>query len=195
MALREELNRLDSEVASGQITAEEFRTRRDHLLAAAGSGPATARFPATADERTRAVPRSAPTAEERTQVVARAQVPASERTQVVPRQAVPAEERTQVVRRPPAVESDRTQVVRAGRPSPGYATLGAPPWARVPNVEPPGFQRPEGTLPPWTLSPTSGPRADQVSPTPTSGSQRWLILVLVGIVLLTVIGVCLYLVL
>lgn len=123
VALRDELSRLDADVAAGQISAAEFRARRDQLLAAAGSGPAAAGpFPPpyrwgapveqSGEERTQAIPRTAP--------------------------------------------EDRTQVVRPGpQPTSGYANVGAPPWARGVSVagrsSEPGFQRPEGTLPPWTL--------------------------------------------
>ena len=174
MALREELSKLDSEVAAGQITAEEFRAQRDRLLAEAGSGPATsAPFPppyrwdepAAADEHTRVVPRPAP-AEDRTQVVRRPATSAGERTQVVRRKpepppSPPAEDRTQVVHRPPVpratpqpADADRTQVVRAGEGASGYANVGAPPWARGPALSPTASSplRPEGTLPPWTLN-------------------------------------------
>ncbi len=98
MALRDELSKLDSEVAAGQITAEEFRVRRDRILASAGSGPATGGpFPPpyrwgeepAADEQTPSVTPRAPV-EDRTQVVRRAAPGApstpmtAERTQVVP---------------------------------------------------------------------------------------------------------------
>ncbi|MEO9222889.1 MAG: SHOCT domain-containing protein, partial [Mycobacteriaceae bacterium] len=156
MALREELSKLDSAVAAGQITAEEFRTQRDRLLAEAGSGPAAgAPFPppyrwdepAAIEDRTRVVPRPAP-AEDRTQVVWRPAPSAGERTQVVrgkpePSTSPPAEDRTQVVHRPPVpratpqpADADRTQVVRAGEGASGYANVGAPPWARGPALSP-----------------------------------------------------------
>ena len=164
MALREELAKLDSEVAAGQISAEVFRAQRDHLLASAGSGPATSgpfpppyRWgeptdgeptdgeptdgePTDRDERTRTVPRAAP---------------AEDRTQVVSHRPVPAGERTQVVRRSP--DADRTQVARTGAVRSGYSTVGAPPWARgpamtSPSPDAPNSVRPEGTLPPWTLN-------------------------------------------
>ncbi len=180
MALREQLSKLDSEVAAGQITAEEFRTQRDRLLAEAGSGPViSAPFPppyrwdepAAADERTRVVrrkqePPTSPPAGDRTQVVRRPSTSAGERTQVVrrkpgPSTSPPAEDRTQVVRRPPVgratprpADADRTQVVRVGEVAPGYANVGAPPWARGPALSPTASSplRPEGTLPPWTLN-------------------------------------------
>ncbi|MEO9223331.1 MAG: hypothetical protein ABI251_16460 [Mycobacteriaceae bacterium] len=174
MALREELSKLDSEVAAGQITVEEFRSQRDRLLAEAGSGPATSapfpppyrwEEPAAADDHTRVVPRPAP-AEDRTQVVRQPATSAGERTPAVRRQPEPSttpspEDRTQVVHRPahrratpqPA-DADHTQVVRGGGVASGYANVGAPPWARgaalLPTPSSP--PRPEGTLPPWTLN-------------------------------------------
>lgn len=137
MALRDELSKLDSEVAAGQITAEEFRVRRDRILASAGSGPAAGGpFPppyrwgeeSAADEQTPSVTPRAPV-EDRTQVVRRTAPGATptpmtaERTQVVPRRAAstpPAS--TPPAPRPPtptpatAVPDDRTQVVPRGAP-------------------------------------------------------------------------------
>lgn len=217
MALREELGKLDSAVAAGQMTVEEFRTQRDHLLAAAGSGPATsAPFPpayrwgkaAETDDQTRSVPRPA-AAEDRTQVVARPSAAAGERTQVVrrrpqhPRAPAP-EDRTQVVRRSPPRDADRTQVVRAGEMPAGYANVGAPPWARGPALPPTAANRvrPEGTLPPWTLNQPS-----LVQPTPTGArptgyvgagtfraerSRRWLLPVLALVLALLILGLVLY---
>ena len=40
VAWRDEMNALDSDVAAGRITAEEYRTKRDELLAGSGSGAA-----------------------------------------------------------------------------------------------------------------------------------------------------------
>ncbi len=142
MALRDELSKLDSEVAAGQITAEEFRVRRDRILASAGSGPAAGGpFPppcrwgeeSAADEQTPSVSPRAPV-EDRTQVVRRAAPGATstpmtaERTQVVPRRAAstpaastpPAS--TPSASTPPAstpataAPDDRTQVVPRGAP-------------------------------------------------------------------------------
>ncbi len=163
MALRDELSKLDADVAAGQISAAEFRARRDLLLAAAGSGPAAAGpFPPpyrwgdpaeqSGEERTQAIPRTAP--EDRTQVVPRKTPASADRTQVVRRAA------QQAPAAPRPADPERTQVVRPGQLPSGYANVGAPPWARgvalaAPGSEP-GFQRPEGTLPPWTLGePTS----------------------------------------
>lgn len=159
VALRDELSRLDADVAAGQISAAEFRARRDQLLAAAGSGPAAAGpFPPSyrwgdpveqsGEERTQAIPRTAP--EDRTQVVPRKTAASADRTQVVRRAA------QQAPAAPRPADPERTQVVRPGpQPTSGYANVGAPPWARGVSVAgrscEPGFQRPEGTLPPWTL--------------------------------------------
>ncbi|MGZ4553867.1 MAG: hypothetical protein ACXVXQ_10335 [Mycobacteriaceae bacterium] len=230
--MRDDLNRLDSEVAAGHITAEEFRARRDHLLAAAGSGPATTgtfpaahRRPAEAnvdDAHTRVVPRAAPPAEERTQVVSRNRMPAGDRAQVAPRhagpRAAPAEERTQVVLRTPPrppqqpppqrsapADPERTQVMRAGTRPSGYSTVGAPPWARGsaaahPGGGQPGFQRPEGTLPPWTLGPPAPtdqrPRGYTASTDFLAApARRWPIPLAAAVVILVMIGTCLYFVL
>lgn len=142
MALRDELSKLDSEVAAGQITAEELSVRRDRILASAGSGPAAGGpFPppyrwgeeSAADEQTPSVTARAPV-EDRTQVVRRAAPGATstpmtaERTQVVPRRAAsPPPASTPPASTPPAprspaptpataVPDDRTQVVPRGAP-------------------------------------------------------------------------------
>jgi len=132
VALRDELSKLDSEVAAGQITAEEFRVRRDRILASAGSGPAAGGpFPppyrwgeaSAADEQTPSVSPRAPV-EDRTQVVRRAAPGATstpmtaERTQVVPRRAAstPPASRSPAPTPATAVPDDRTQVVPRGAP-------------------------------------------------------------------------------
>jgi len=137
VALRDELSKLDSEVAAGQITAEEFRVRRDRILASAGSGPAAGGpFPppyrwgeaSAADEQTPSVSPRAPV-EDRTQVVRRAAPGATstpmtaERTQVVPRRAAstppastPPAPRSPAPTPATAVPDDRTQVVPRGAP-------------------------------------------------------------------------------
>ena len=142
MALRDELSKLDSEVAAGQITAEEFRVRRDRILASAGSGPAAGGpFPpsyrwgeeSAADEQTPSVTPRAPV-EDRTQVVRRAAPGATstpmtaERTQVVPRRAAssppaptppaptPPASRSPAPTPATAVPDDRTQMVPRGAP-------------------------------------------------------------------------------
>jgi len=142
VALRDELSKLDSEVAAGQITAEEFRVRRDRILASAGSGPAAGGpFPpsyrwgeeSAADEQTPSVTPRAPV-EDRTQVVRRAAPGATstpmtaERTQVVPRRAAssppaptppaptPPASRSPAPTPATAVPDDRTQMVPRGAP-------------------------------------------------------------------------------
>jgi len=142
VALRDELSKLDSEVAAGQITAEEFRVRRDHILASAGNGPAAGGpFPppyrwgeaSAADEQTPSVSPRAPV-EDRIQVVRRAAPGATstpmtaERTQVVPRRAAstppastppastPPASRSPAPTPATAVPDDRTQVVPRGAP-------------------------------------------------------------------------------
>lgn len=212
MALREELGKLDSAVAAGQITVEDFRTQRDRLLAAAGSGPATSTSvpppyrwgePGETDDQTRAVPRPAPP-EDRTQVVARPSISAAERTQVVRRRperprTPPPEDRTQVVRRSPPRDADRTQVVRAGEMPSGYANVGAPPWARGPALSSTTSDRvqAERTLPPWTLnqpSPTGGRHTGYVGAEAFRAERprRWLLPVIALVLALLMLGLILY---
>lgn len=204
MALREELNKLDSDVASGQITAEEFRAQRDRLLASAGNGP-----PSSVALPPPGRPGYPPTpSTDRTQVVPRKAAAPSDRTQVVPRKAAAASDRTQVVPRTPPqqsapLDSDRTQVVRPSRPPSGYSTVGAPPWARGaaaadPAAGEPTFLRPGGTLPPWTLAQqVPGQRAmgyANATDFPGTPAHRWLLPLVVIVAVAVVIGICIYLI-
>lgn len=214
MALGEELSKLDSAVAAGHITAEQFRSRRDQLLASAGSGPAandpTAGGPFPPPYRWGDSPDGEPA--ERTQVVARAA--SSDRAQVVPRTppAPESADRTQVVPRTPAAppsapthptaDAERTQVVRGGQRPSGYATVGAPPWARGSALTAaaqagPSFQRPEATLPPWTLGqpePTGQPPSQyaEAADFRRGARSRWLLPVAAVVVLAVIIGLLLY---
>ena len=161
MAWRDEMNALDSDVAAGRITAEEYRTKRDELLAGSGSGAAGGPNPFPPPFRWGAQatdgPRD-PDVADRTQVVHPGPAPDADRTQVVrPGSAAPGSDRTQVVR----PDADRTQVVRPGAPLPAQEHFpGSPPWqATQPAAGPPLPLRPGGTTPPWNtdFTPRQGP--------------------------------------
>ncbi|WP_127781644.1 hypothetical protein [Rhodococcus sp. X156] len=141
MALHDELSRLDSEVAAGRISTEQFRQQRDLLLAAAGSGPASGgpfpppfQWPDGAGAPAAGGVGAGATAEDRTQVVRRpapaastpAETDTSDRTQVVPRRgptasSTPAEDRTQVVRRPAGATAPTARAAAGPAARPGSA--------------------------------------------------------------------------
>lgn len=177
MALQDELSRLDSEVAAGRISAEQFRQQRDLLLASAGRGPASGGpFPppfqwpdgATAPADAAAQPAAAAEApaEDRTQVVRRPPARAasstaadsSDRTQVVPRRgpatAAPTEDRTQVVPR----HSGPTGPARTTTPAARPAAAGDADRTQMVRSAPSGYST--VGAPPWArggASPQRGP--------------------------------------
>jgi hypothetical protein len=206
VAWQDEMNALDADVAAGRISAPEYRTQRDELLAGSGSGSAAGgsnpfpppfrwgehpqdgpQGPGAAD-RTQVVRGVPPVDSDRTQVVRGVPPADSDRTQVVN----PDSNRTQVVRGvPPAdsdrtqvvnPDSDRTQVVRAGAlpPAQDFAP-GSPPWQASPGPSgPPPPWRPGGTAPPWNtgegFSPRQGPDSFQDFRAKPRG-RKWLALV------------------
>ena len=192
MAWRDEMNALDSDVAAGRITAEEYRTKRDELLASSGSGAAGGSNPFPPPFRWGAEATGGP------------QDPGvADRTQVVRRGSTPDADRTQVVRPAPAVpgaatpDADRTQVVRPGAPRPDQAfSPGSPPWqATQAPAGPPPSSRPGGTTPPWNtdFTPRQGPDSfGDFRARPTQA--RWMALVVALVVAVVVIGAITFLV-
>lgn len=195
MAWQDDMNALDSDVAAGRITAEEYHTKRDELLAGSGSGSAAGGAnpfppPFRWGEQPQGGPQD-PGAADRTQVV-RAGTPAqdSDRTQVVRQGTAPDSDRTQVVN----PDSDRTQVVRPGAPGPAQEQApGSPPWqaSRAP-AGPPPPSRPGGTAPPWNtgegFTPRQGPDSsfDDVRAKPRG--SKWLVPVVAVVVAIVAIG-------
>lgn len=174
MTWQEELRRLDEELAAGQISADEYRVRRDQLLSSAVSS----------------TPESRPTqppSQEATQFVAPIQPPPqqppapqppqagtndADKTQIVPGDA----DRTQAVggwqtSRPTGPDADRTQAV-PGVPGQAYAG-GTPPRpapGQSPFPPPPGYQQgwqgEEDMSSPWAGS--------EFPPLVPTGSPDWI---------------------
>ena len=190
MAWRDEMNALDSDVAAGRITAEEYRTKRDELLASSGSGAAGGANPFPPPFRWGAEATGGlqdPGVADRTQVVRRGSNPEADRTQVVRRGSNPEADRTQVVR----PDADRTQVVRPGAPLPAQEfSPGSPPWqATQAPAGPPPPSRPGGTTPPWNtdFTPRQGPDSfGDFRAQPQRG--RWIAPVVALVVAIVVIG-------
>ncbi|MET0237556.1 MAG: flagellar basal body protein FliL [Kibdelosporangium sp.] len=136
MSWQEDLRKLDSELASGQISADEYRTRRDGLLSSAVTPdtPAPAAEPASQSETTQFIPPVGalpPQARlDQTTITPLAPpVDTPEKTQVVA-----SADRTQAVR--PSGDADRTQTVAPVAPP--YQTYNTGQTQSPPQ----GFQRP-----------------------------------------------------
>lgn len=151
MSWQDELRQLDSALASGQISADEYRTRRDGVIAQA-SGQQTPEPQQSAGA-------------EPTHVFRPVQPPqpgpdSGDRTQIVPGVRPPVGDRTQVVSQDNSADS--TQIV------PGATTGGGQP--QFPPLQPP---------PPWETA--HPPAAPHLSPPPWAnddlppefGQQNW----------------------
>jgi hypothetical protein len=192
---QEELRRLDEELAAGQISADDYRVRRDQVLSSAVSSPAP-----------EAAPGQQPPPQEATQHVPRTPPPPqqggtadADKTQIVPGDS----DRTQAVggwqtARPPD-EWERTQVVPgvppqtyAGgmqpRPAPGpgqgpFPPIGPPPSWQQPGGEEPGspwsgvdFPPLASTSPDWIRQ---GPEVFEASDRSRTGRTLLIVLVVV----------------
>lgn len=156
LSWQDDLRQLDTALAAGQISADEYRTRRDLVLAQASGQQAP----------------SAPAPEQPAPVAPqRPAEPAGDRTQFMPTQHVqpadPNADKTQVV--PGRDESgDKTQIVPGditGTPPPGFPPPQLPPpW----ETARPGQGRPVG--PP--LAPPPPPWANEEFP-PEFGMPSW----------------------
>jgi hypothetical protein len=148
MSWQDELAQLDSALASGQISADEYRTRRDRVIAQA-SGQ-------SAPDQQQQQPGAEPTAVFRP---VQPQQPGYEvdRTQIVSGGQGPGNEHTQVVGRP---DADSTQIV---------SNMGQPQQPHFPPPQPP---------PPWESQQphpqamTPPPWANEDLP-PEFGQQSW----------------------
>jgi hypothetical protein len=162
---QEELRVLDEELATGRISADEYRVRRDKVMSSAIAQPQAPpqQDPGGQSEKTQYVtpvqPQSAP---------AQPQSPVGERTQVV---SGGDSDRTQAVAgggwqaTRPGADSDRTQVVSMGGPPPPYAMPGhqqqhqaPPPWGHQ--------QHQDDMAPPWAGS--------EFPPLAPSGNPDWI---------------------
>lgn len=172
MSWQEELRRLDEELAAGQLSAEQYRTRRDQLLSsAAATGTPAPNPPPDASSVTQAI---RPVADPNQPAGA----PSSDETQVVPSSpGRPGGQGGWQTSRPPSgPASDQTQVL-PGVPTQqmvGGMPRPAPPWQGGPQSPPRGFapQTPGGwsgqeSDPPW-----GGGR--DFPPLATAGSAEWL---------------------
>jgi hypothetical protein len=125
---QDELQKLDNELASGRMSADDYRRRRDEVLSgSAGGGPAQPQ------------PQQAPFAAPYKWEAKPPTAPSSDATQVVPnrppQQNNPNPDATQVVNtQRPAADADRTQFVAPvapqgpwGQPGPQQASA-PPPW-------------------------------------------------------------------
>lgn len=163
MAWQDELRRLDEELASGRISADDYRSRRDQIMASAVS-PSNQAPGQAGSESTTVMPPVQPPAGggqqggtddgDRTQIVSGQQVDA-DRTQSVGWRATPPEDpnRTQVV---PGVPPQTFAGGRGPRPAPGPQG---------------GFQQ---TPPPWeTEEPLAAPWAGQEFPPMGANTPDW----------------------
>jgi len=158
MSWQEDLQQLDRALAAGQISADDYRLRRDEVLANAAQA-----LPGGAQQSQQQTPPQQPAGpfpppfrwgaqSEATQVVPSGD---GERTQVVrpgatppPPPKQPDAERTQFIRptQPPAGgDAERTQVVPTGTPSGGFPAQIFPQQPPAP----PAWQDGGGSAPPW----------------------------------------------
>jgi hypothetical protein len=152
MSWQDELAQLDSALASGQISADEYRTRRDRVIA-----QASGQSPLEQPQQQQPQQGAEPTHVFRPVNPAQAPQGFEDRTQIVPGQQGPAGgDRTQVVGRG-AQDADSTQI--------------------VPNMPPPQFPPPQAP-PPWE---THQPQQPNMAPPPWAneelppefGQQSW----------------------
>jgi hypothetical protein len=187
LSWQEELRKLDEELAAGQISADDYRVRRDQVLSSAvsvgqgGQGPQQPNKP----EETQFIQSGPPTAQpptgpDKTQVVGNQGD--ADKTQIVPGGTADPSDRTQAVggwqtaRPSSGNDADRTQVVPGipGVPPQSYVGGQAPRPAPDQGVFPPtpgfpppmGWQQPEDDLsPPWA--------GGVFPPLAPSGSSEW----------------------
>lgn len=149
MSWQDELAQLDSALAAGQISADEYRTRRDRVIAqASGQSAPEPQQPPQAAEPTHVFrpvtpPQGQPQGQE-----------APDRTQIVSNQ-MPGGDRTQVVGRQ---DADSTQIVSGMQAHPHF-----PPPQPPPPWETAHPQQPNMSPPPW---------ANEDLP-PEFGQQSW----------------------
>jgi hypothetical protein len=146
MSWQEDLQQLDRALAAGQISADDYRLRRDEVLANAAQAQPGAQQQSQQPQSGPFPPPFRWGAEpEATQVV---QPGAGERTQVVRTPAPPTPpdaERTQFIRPAQPGDADRTQVVPTGTPSGGFPAQIFPSQPPAP----PAWQDSSASAPPW----------------------------------------------
>jgi hypothetical protein len=149
MSWQDELAQLDSALASGQISADEYRNRRDRVIAQASgqSAPEQQQQPQQGAEPTAVFRAVQPQQQPQQQ---------GDRTQVVSGQAPSANEHTQVVNRP--ADADSTQIVSNMPQRPHFPPPQPPPPWESQQPHPQAM-----TPPPW---------ANEDLP-PEFGQQSW----------------------
>jgi hypothetical protein len=210
LAWQEELRKLDEELASGRITAENYRIRRDAVLASAATSPQGP--PPSAAEATAMIPpvtgnTPPPSNADRTQVVSTGD--AADKTQIVSGNAMSNSDRTQAVR--PGWNQQQPQG-GWGQQIPGVpqqqGVRGMPPSPPrgMPQQNPPQQQQQQPQQQGWesgggdTGTPWGGSdfpplnygggnqdwikQGPEVFGEPSGGSKKWLIIVIVVVVVL-----------
>ena len=205
MTWQDELRKLDEDLASGRIAADEYRVRRDQVLSSAvapggAPTPTPESAPASAAESTQMIPpvTAGPPPMQQPQSGGD---DSAEKTQIVSGNNMGQGERTQAIQQPdsggwraarPNGDSDRTQVVPGVAQQPVHGGGMAPP-------PPPNYQQQQNQAPLWNTgpqqagpSPWDGPSfpplahgaEDWVKQGPEESSSGRKILIIVGIVVL-----------
>ncbi|WP_367133750.1 hypothetical protein [Saccharothrix sp. HUAS TT1] len=182
MAWQDDLRELDSALATGQISADDYRRRRDEVLSAAQS--------ASAEPDNRG-PFPPPFSWDATPNQGRQ--PGADATQVVPGGARPVDaERTQHIRPVPPPDADRTQVVPPGQQQAGPGSGGFP----AQQFPQPNWSTGSGdAAPPWGGGGTDvwgGAQGPEVFDDKPSGSGRKIALIAVVVLLVAGLGVGAY---
>ena len=199
MSWQEELRKLDEELAAGQISADDYRVRRDQVLSSAVSfGPAGQSAAPAKPEETQFIQQGPPmppppappppppgpppgpqTGPDKTQIVGN-QADA-DKTQIVPGETAGAADRTQAVggwqtARPPGPDADRTQVVPGVPGVPPQRMAGGEPPRPAPGPgvfpPPPGYPPPQGWQGDDELSPPWA--GSDFPPLAPAGSPDWI---------------------
>ncbi|MPZ81360.1 MAG: hypothetical protein GEV28_13540 [Actinophytocola sp.] len=185
MSWQDELRRLDEELASGRISADDYRSRRDQIMSSAvsqGSQPASGTTPGEAT--TMLTPVTPPGQDEQGQQGQQGQGGDADKTQIVSNQDMGDSDRTQTVggwrATPPGDDSGRTQVVPGVPGVPPQAQAGAWPVrpAPPPNPSPPGgFPQPNypPNQPPWQAEEDFAPpwAGQEFPPLAAAGTPDW----------------------
>ncbi|MCT2586583.1 hypothetical protein [Actinophytocola gossypii] len=170
MSWQDELRRLDEELAAGRISADDYRSRRDHILSTAVAPGAE---PPSSSESTTMMPPVQPQQgnqnqqgdADKTQIVSGQDLGDSDRTQSVGWRATPPDDpnRTQVV---PGVPPQAQAGARPLRPAP-------PPG---PHSPPEGFpQQNQQNQPPWQAEENLAPpwAGQEFPPLAAAGTPDW----------------------
>ncbi len=183
MNWQDELRKLDEELASGRVSADEYRTRRDQVLASAHSVPPL-------QPQWQANPPSAPVQPGQPGQPASPDSATQYLRPVVPDAAQPGKENnpdaTQVVsggrQSPPPQDADRTQFVPGAGMAPQYGQP-SPPHGFAQQPPPPPWSSTDTSAPWSTASPDSWLRQGPEVFDDTSSGGGKKVLAIVGIVL------------